>query len=86
LSRRKDRERYQRLKQQDPDYGGFRGAISTPTKAPPAMASVVCSGCGRKRNVPVDTLPADRSSYLCLSCQEEGAGAGVDAAGLPEGR
>ena len=45
------------------------------------MESVVCSGCGRKRNVPVDTLPADRSRYLCLRCQEEQAKAGVDAAG-----
>jgi len=86
LSRRKDRERYQRLKQQDPDYAGFRGVTATPTKTPPAMESVVCSGCGRRRNVPADTLPADRSSYLCLRCQEEGAGVDADAAGLPEGR
>jgi hypothetical protein len=81
LSRRKDRERYQSLKQQNPDYIGFRGMNSAPTKAPPAMESVVCSGCGRKRNVPADTLPADRSSYLCLRCQGEQARAGVDAAG-----
>ncbi|MEK7814508.1 MAG: hypothetical protein AAB291_01175 [Chloroflexota bacterium] len=81
MSRRKDRERYQSLKQQNPDYGGFRGVTSTPIKAPPAMESVVCSGCGRKRNVPVDTLPADRSRYLCLRCQEEQAKAGIDAAG-----
>lgn len=80
MSRRKDRERYQHLKQQNPDYGGFRGVTSTPTKAPPAMESVVCSGCGRKRNVAVDTLPADRSSYLCLRCQEDRARAGVDTA------
>jgi hypothetical protein len=79
LSHRKDRERYLHLKLQNPDYIGFRGMNSAPTEAPPAMESVVCSGCGRKRNVPADTLPMDRSRYLCLRCQEEQAG--VDAAG-----
>ena len=77
MSRRKDRERLARLKQQNPDYVGFRGADTVTEKAPPAMESVACSVCQRKRNVAADTLPTDRSSYVCLGCQDTN---------LPEGR
>ena len=78
MSRRKDRERYLRLKQHNPDYSGFRGATAAPARTSPVVESVVCSGCGRKRNVPADALPADRSTYLCLRCQEAQAGDRVD--------
>ena len=70
MSRRKDLERYRRLKEQNPDYLGFRGANTTVARPAPALESVECSVCGRRRNVPVDTLPADRSVYVCLRCQE----------------
>jgi hypothetical protein len=71
LSRRKDRERFLRLKQQNPDYTGFRGPGSTVAARPqPQLESVVCSVCRRKRNVPINTLPDNRDSYVCLQCQE----------------
>ena len=71
MSRRKDRERYFQRKQQDSDYVGFRGVDTAPAKPPPALETVDCSVCGRKRNVAIDALPPDRSSYICLSCQKE---------------
>ena len=72
MSRRKDRERFLRIKEQNPGYMGFRGANAA-TEAPPlapVLETVVCSVCQRRRNVPVDTLPADRADYVCLRCQE----------------
>ena len=72
MSRRKDRERFQRMKDQNPDYVGFRGADTIVATLPPASAleSIVCSVCQRRRNIPVDTLPADRAEFVCLRCQE----------------
>jgi hypothetical protein len=82
LSRRKDLERYQRLKQQNPDYPGFRGAVAAPPAPPPPdLESVLCSLCGRRRNVPRDTLPTDRSTFVCLSCQP----GDEEETALPEG-
>ena len=68
---RKDRERYLRLKGENPDYGGFRGLETVTTRAAPVTETVVCSVCNRKRNVAVDSLPEDRSTYVCLRCQDE---------------
>ena len=71
---RKDRERFLRMKADDPDYQGFRGAATmTPAPPPPAPAteSVTCSVCNRRRNVNVDSLPEDRNTYVCLRCQDE---------------
>ena len=71
---RKDRERFLRLKSDNPEYQGFRGAatVSAPPPPPaPVTESVTCSTCGRKRNVNVDTLPEDRSTYVCIRCQDE---------------
>jgi hypothetical protein len=73
MSRRKDRERFQRIKGQNPDYRGFRGAtteVAAPPPPPPALESVTCSVCQRRRNVPVDTLPANRAEYVCLRCRD----------------
>ena len=70
---RKDRERFLRLRAENPDYQGFRGAatVSAPPPPPaPVTESVTCSVCGRKRNVNVDTIPEDRSSFVCIRCQE----------------
>lgn len=72
MSRRKDRERFLRMKEQNPAYTGFRGAdtvVATPAP-PPVLESVVCSVCNRRRNVDADTLPADRADFVCLRCQE----------------
>ena len=72
MSRRKDRERFQRIKEQNPDYTGFRGAdmVVEESAPPPVLESIVCSVCQRRRNVPVDTLPGDRAEYVCLRCQD----------------
>ena len=70
MSRRKDQERFRRLKEQNPDYAGFRGMDTVTAKAAPALESVECSVCHRRRNVPADSLPADRGDYVCLRCQE----------------
>ncbi len=73
---RKDRERFLRRKEANPDYQGFRGAdtvVAAPAPPQPATESVTCSSCGRRRNVNVDTLPEDRSTFVCLRCQEEQA-------------
>ncbi len=70
LSRRKDMERYLRLKQQNADYVGCRGVGMAAAPEPVALESAVCSVCQRKRNVEVDTLPEDRSTFVCIICQE----------------
>ena len=69
MSRRKDRERYLQRKERNADYIGYRGADTVIEKPPAPVESVVCSSCGRKRNVPRDTIPTDRDSYVCLRCQ-----------------
>ena len=71
---RKDRERFLRLKAENPDYQGFRGTavVAAPPPPPaPATESVECSVCNRRRNVNVENLPEDRSTYVCLRCQGE---------------
>jgi hypothetical protein len=73
VSRRKDRERFLRLKQQDPNYAGFRGANTETAPVPVPLESVTCSVCQRKRNVPVDTIPNDPRSFVCIRCQEQQA-------------
>ena len=80
LSRRKDLERFRRLKEQNANYVGFRGANAAPVESPPILETVVCSVCARKRNVPSHTLPDDRSSFVCLSCQEAQEPATADTA------
>jgi hypothetical protein len=59
-----------RLKQQNPDYTGFRGPDAVTAPPQPQLESVVCSVCRRKRNVPVNTLPDNRDSFVCLQYQE----------------
>lgn len=69
MSRRKDLERFRRMKEQNPNYAGFRGGNVAPAEPPPTLETAVCSVCARKRNVPSHTLPSDRSAFVCLSCQ-----------------
>ena len=74
MSRRKDRERYLRLKEQNPEYLGFRGdGAAAVVAAPSPTVSAVCSVCQRRRNVPEDSLPEDRDTFVCLQCQEKQA-------------
>ncbi len=71
MSRRKDAERFRRLKAQNPDYVGFRGVNTAPAKPVPVMESVTCSVCNRKRNADRNTLPEDRSRYVCVRCRAD---------------
>ena len=69
---RKDRERFQLLRDSNPDYAGYRGKETVTIRAPlPEMETVVCSVCNRKRNVDSDSLPEDVSTFVCLRCQED---------------
>ena len=69
---RKDRERFQRLRDSNPDYVGYRGKETVTVQAPlPETETVVCSVCNRKRNVDTDSLPEDISAFVCLRCQED---------------
>ena len=74
MSRRKDQERFLRLKAENPDYTGFRGGATVTAKVQVALESVTCSVCRRKRNVAVDTLPDERQSYVCQRCQDDRSG------------
>ena len=73
MSRRKDRERFLRTREQNPGYVGFRGVNATTQAPPPApqLESALCSVCQRRRNVPVAELPEDRADYVCLRCQQD---------------
>ena len=71
MSRRKDAERFHRLKAQNPDYVGFRGVDTALARPIPVMESVTCSVCNRKRNADRNTLPEDRSRYVCVRCQAD---------------
>ena len=69
---RKDRERFQRLRDSNPAYVGYRGKETVTAQAPlPETATVVCSVCNRKRNVDSDSIPEDVSTFVCLRCQED---------------
>ncbi len=70
MSRRKDMERFLSRKQQNANYVGFRGLGMVAAPVAAALESIVCSVCQRKRNVEVDTLPEDRSTFVCIICQE----------------
>ena len=82
MSRKKDLERFQRLKAQNPDYVGFRGTNTAPPTPPEVLESVVCSVCNRRRNVAVSSLPEDRSAFVCLRCQDQEEAAAASAAEL----
>ena len=71
MSRRKDRERFLQLKQQNAGYLGFRGGASAAVSAPaPELVSVLCSVCRRKRNVPVESVAGAGEDFICIPCQD----------------
>ena len=80
MSRKKDLERFQRLKAQNPDYAGFRGADTAPPRPEEVLEPVVCSVCNRRRNVAVSSLPEDRNAFVCLRCQDQEEAAATSAA------
>ena len=73
MSRRKDRERYEAMQGLDPDYKGFRGHASEPSRPGNApLATAVCTACGRKKNVPVGIAADQGDDFVCATCAEEG--------------
>jgi hypothetical protein len=72
MSRRKDRERLLANRRQNPDYKGFRGYASDPSRAGNTpLIAVNCSVCGKKRNVPVGIAEEQGEGYVCMTCQDE---------------
>lgn len=68
---RKDRMRFQRLRETDPDYAGFRGLLNPTVRTPSSeTGTVTCSICERKRNVAITSLPEDISEFVCLRCRQ----------------
>ena len=57
----------------DPDYTGFRGSRSEPSRpGQTPLEPITCSICGRKRNVPRGVALEQGERYVCLRCTEEG--------------
>ena len=74
MSRRKDRERVAAMQGLDPDYKGFRGHGSEPSRSGNApLEAVTCSVCGRKRNVPRGVAIAQGDAYVCSRCADQPA-------------
>jgi DNA-directed RNA polymerase subunit RPC12/RpoP len=86
VSKRKDRERFLALKNQDADYQGFRGSgqdSSTGQTSP--LQAITCTVCGRRRNVSPEVALDQADSYVCMSCQEQAeAGSQEEATGEDE--
>ncbi len=71
MNRRKDRDRWLAMKDQNPDYRGFRGSGQESSGASTApLQAVSCSICGRRRNVAMSIAQEQGDNYVCLSCQE----------------
>ena len=74
MSRRRDRERVEAMRGLDPDYKGFRGHASEPSRSGNApLEAVTCSVCGRKRNVPRGVAIAQGDGYVCSRCADQAA-------------
>ncbi|MBI4202462.1 MAG: hypothetical protein HY532_05040 [Chloroflexi bacterium] len=75
MSRRKDRERFDAMKRLNPDYLGFRGYATDPTKpGNTPLHALVCTVCGRKRNVPLGIALEEKDHFVCQQCKDEGRG------------
>ena len=73
MSRKRDRERLEAMRRLDPDYTGFRGHNSEPSRSGKTpLEAVTCSVCGRKRNVPRGVAVEQGENYVCARCVEEG--------------
>ncbi|MBF8267347.1 MAG: hypothetical protein HW388_855 [Dehalococcoidia bacterium] len=70
MSRRKDQERFQAMRRLDPDYHGFRGYGGEPDRGKAPLQAVICTLCGRTRNVPLGIALEQGDSYVCSSCRE----------------
>ena len=63
------------MKRLNPDYLGFRGhALEPDMRGQTPLQPVICTVCGRKRNVPLGVAVEQEEHYVCQSCQEEGKG------------
>ena len=80
MSRKKDRQRVEAMRRLNPDYEGFRGHDNEPTRpGKTPLTSIVCSVCGRKRNVPVGIAAEQGDRFVCATCTEEGREAAAAA-------
>ena len=71
MGRRRDTQRYERMKRLNPDYRGFRGYANEPDKpGNTPLVAVTCSACGRKRNVAVGVAQEQGDGYVCVRCSE----------------
>ena len=71
MGRRRDAQRYERMKRLNPNYKGFRGYSNEPNRpGNTPLVAVTCSSCGRKRNVAVGIAQERGDSYVCLRCSE----------------
>lgn len=68
MSRRKDRDQFERRKRLYPEYKGYRGPEERPP-GKPDLKPLVCTVCGRKRNVPEET---PEEGFICTVCKPEG--------------
>ncbi len=72
MSRRKDRERLQKMKLISPDYEGYRGPEKELHPTPLVQTKpVICARCGRKRNAPANISEEEERTFICTSCREE---------------
>lgn len=80
MSRRKDKERFLANRRQNPDYKGFRGYDSDPSRTGNTpLVAVNCSVCGKKRNVPVGIAEERGEGYVCMTCLDEQAAEAAEA-------
>ena len=82
MSRKRDRERLEAMRRLDPDYTGFRGHNSEPSRSGKTpLEAATCSVCGRKRNVPRGVALEQGENYVCARCVEEGRESGAQQGG-----
>jgi hypothetical protein len=63
------------MRRLDPDYRGFRGHGSEPSKpGVTPLVAIDCTVCGRKRNVPRGVALEQGDNFICTSCREDGKG------------
>ena len=74
MSRARDRRRHETMTRLDPDYKGFRGFGSEPSRrGKTPLEPATCTVCGRTRNVPRGVALEQGDGYVCSRCTEAAA-------------
>jgi len=74
MSRARDRRRHEAMTRLDPDYKGFRGFGSEPSRrGKTPLEPATCTVCGRTRNVARGVALEQGDDYVCSRCTEAGA-------------